>query len=199
MTKKNCNDCGACSHVDGKVAAHVSAIKTPVDNKCDAKETLDYGFYSNVLKKPFERLDDLKKAEYAYYEEQKAKEDKAAQKKADAQKVEEAFKALNAARKTYKEELGQLTEEYSAALTELKETFDFGKQDIHDKLAAAEDNYSKTLKEFTDKYEQYHFTIRDGDFETTISGSSNTSKVTTDSNKSTDPYTDLFKLLFGLN
>ena len=199
MTKTNCNDCGACGHVDGKVAAHVSAIKTPVDNKCDAKETLDYGFYSNVLKKPFERLDDLKKAEHVYYEEQKAKEDKVAQKKADAQKVEEAFKALNAARKAYKEELGQLTEEYSAALAELKETFEFGKKDIHDKLAVAEDNYSNTLKEFTSKYDQYHMTLKDGDFETTISGSGNTSKLAADLSKSSDPYTDIFKLLFGLN
>jgi uncharacterized protein (DUF342 family) len=199
MTNKKCNDCGTCNHVDGKVAAHVSAIKTPVDNKCDAKETLDYGFYSNVLKKPFERLDDLKKAEYVYYEEQKAKEDKAAQKKADAQKVEEAFKALNAARKTYKAELSQLTEEYSVALTELKETFEFGKKDIHDKLAAAEEAYSKTLKEFTSKYDQYHMTLKDGDFETTISGSGNTSKLAADLSKSFDPYTDIFKLLFGLN
>ena len=197
MTKKNCNDCGACNHVDG--AAHVSAIETPVDNKCAAKETLDYGFYSNVLKKPFERLDDLKKAEYVYYEEQKAKEDKAAQKKADAQKVEDAFKALNAARKTYKEELAQLTEEYSAALAELKETFEFGKKDIHDKLAEAEDTYSKTLKEFTSKYDQYHMTLKDGDFETTISGSGNTSKLVADLSKSSDPYTDIFKLVFGLN
>jgi uncharacterized protein (DUF342 family) len=197
--KKNCADCGACDHVDGKVSAHVSAIKTPVDTKCDAKETLDYGFYSNVLKKPFERLEDLKRAEYVYYEEQKAKEDKAAQKKADAQKVEEAFKALNAARKTYKEELTQLTTEYSAALSELKETFEFGKKDIHNKLAAAEDNYSKTLKEFTNKYENFHMTLKDGDFETTISGSGNTSKVTTDPNKTTDAYADLFKVLFGLN
>jgi uncharacterized protein (DUF342 family) len=199
MTKKNCNDCGACNHADGKVVAHVTAIKTPVDNKCDAKETLDYGFYSNVLKKPFERLEDLKKAEYVYYEEQKAKEDKAAQKKADAQKVEEAFKALNAARKAYKEELSQLTEEYSTALAELKETFEFGKKDIHDKLAVAEDNYSNTLKEFTSKYDQYHMTLKDGDFETTISGSGNTSKLAADLSKSSDPYADIFKLLFGLN
>ena len=155
--KKTCNDCGACNDVK---------------HDCEAKETLDYGFYSNVLKKPFERLDDLKKAEYVYYEEQKAKEDKAAQKKADAKVVEDAFKALNAARKAYKEDLTALTKEYSEELEHLKKAYELGKKDIHNKLAAAEDAYSKALKEFTSKHDQYHVTLRDGDFETTISGGS---------------------------
>jgi hypothetical protein len=177
-TTKKCNDNCNCAHVDAKV--------------CSEKTTLDYGFYSNVLKKPFERLDDLKKAEEVYYAEQKAKEDKASQKKADAKRVEDAFKALNAARKLYKEDLGQLTKEYAEALDELKKAFDLGKKDIHDALVAAEDNYSKALKTFTDKYpEGYHLTLKDGDFETTISGSSKTSK-------STDDYTDIFRVLFGL-
>ena len=164
----------------------------------DEKENINYGFYSKVLQKPFDTLIDLKAAEEAYYEEQKIKEDKAAEKKADAQKVEDAFKALNAARKLYKEDLTQLTEEYSTALAELKETFEFGKKDIHDKLAEAEDTYAKTLKEFTSKYDQYHMTLKDGDFETTISGSGNTSKVAADLKKDTDVYADIFKWIFGL-
>ena len=139
-------------------------------NNCGEKETLDYGFYSNVLNKPFERLEDLKKAEYVYYEEQKAKEDKAAQKKADAQKVEDAFKALNAARKAYKEDLAALTKEYSEELEHLKKAFELGKKDIHNQLAAADEAYSDALKEFNTKYpEGYHLTLKDSDFETTIS------------------------------
>ena len=174
-TNKKCNDNCNCAHVDAKV--------------CGEKESLDYGFYSNVLKKPFEKLSDLKKAEEVYYAEQKAKEDKASQKKADAKRVEDAFKALNAARKLYKEDLSQLTKEYAEALEDLKKAFDLGKKDIHDALVAAEDNYSKALKTFTDKYpEGYHLTLKDGDFETTISGSS----------KTTDTYADIFKMIFGL-
>ena len=182
MTKnKNCADCGACNHVDAKQA-------TPRD----AKETLDYGFYSNVLKKPFERLDDLKKAEYVYYEEQKAKEDKVAQKKADAKKVEDAFKALNAARKAYKEELTQLTKEYAEELDTLKQAFELGKKDIRDTFAKAEDTYSAALKEFTDKHpEGFHITLKDGDFETTISGSS------TGTPSKANRTHDLWDLFFG--
>ena len=175
-THKNCNDCGACANVD------INSITAGAEDAYQAseeKETLDYGFYSNVLKRPFERLDDLKKAEYVYYEEQKLKEDKAAKKKADAQKVEAAFKALNAARKTYKEKLAQLTQEYADALKHLKDALDLGKKDIRDNLAAAEEAYSTALKEFTDAHpEGYHITLRDGDFETTISGSHNKAEIT---------------------
>lgn len=130
---------------------------------------LDYGFYSNVLKKPFERLNDLRRAEEVYYAEQKAKEDATAQKKADAQKVDEAFKALNAARKTYKEDLTQLTKEYAEALDNLKKAFELGKKDIHNKLAEAETAFDKAQKEFTDKHpEGFHLTLKDGDFEMTL-------------------------------
>jgi rRNA maturation endonuclease Nob1 len=135
------------------------------------KAECDYSYYSRVLNKPFDSVEELKEAEAAYYAEIKAKENKAAAKKADAQKVEDAFKALNLARKEYKEKLTQLTEEYSKALTDLKKAFEVGKADIQAKLAEAEDNYSKALKEFTDKHDSYHMCLKDGDFETTISGS----------------------------
>ena len=131
-------------------------------------ETPAYGFYSRILNKPFDTVAELCEAEAAYFAEQKAKEDKVAQKKADAQKVEDAFKAMNAARREYKEKLTQLTTEYAEKLTELKNALELGKKDIHNTLAVAEDNYSKALKEFTSKYDSYHFTMRDGDFETTM-------------------------------
>jgi chromosome segregation ATPase len=151
-----------------------------------------YSYYSNVLNKPFESVDELREAEAKYYAEIKAKEDKAATKKADAKKVEDAFKALNRARKVYKEDLTQLTNEYSTALTDLKKAFEVGKSDIQAKLAAAEDAYSKALKEFTDKYESYHLTLKDGDFETTISGQSKAQAI----KKEDSDLINLFDLLF---
>ena len=180
--KHNCSGCGACSE---------STAEQKVNTSVEQKESLGYGFYSNVLNKPFERLEDLKKAEYVYYEEQKAKEEKVSQKKADAKKVEEAFKALNAARKTYKEDLTQLTKEYSESLAKLNEAFNLGKKDIHSRLAEKEDAYSAALKEFTDNHpEGYHLTLRDSDFETTISGQRNTSSTNFNA-------TNLFDLFFG--
>ena len=182
-TNKKYNDNCACAQAD--------------TNNRREQTPRDYGFYSNVLKKPFENLADLRKAEYVYFEEQKVKEDKAAQKKADAQKVEDAFKTLNATRKAYKEDLNQLTTEYTSALADLKKAFDAGKADLHAKLAKAEDNYAATLKEFTDKYpEGYHLTLKDGDFETTISGSSKVANKTIDNFSELCP--DIFKMIFGL-
>ena len=154
-----------------------------------------YGFYSRILHKPFDSVKELQEAEAAYYAEQKAKEDKVAQKKADAQKVEEAFKAMNAARREYKEKLTQLTKEYSEELATLKKAFELGKKNIQDTLASAEDNYSKALKEFTDKHpEGYHVTLKDSDFETTISHKCETIPA---NKKSDTNLLNLFDLFFG--
>ena len=197
-------------HVDGKQCNCPSAHNKDTVETRSTKPARTYAYYSNVLRTPFSSVEELEKAEDAYFAEQKAKEDKAAQKKADAQKVEEAFKALNAARKEYKEKLTQLTQEYSDALVDLKKAFDLGKKDIHDHLAAAEDTYAKALKEFTAKYDNYHVTLKDGDFETTISGSTNVNnvpkdtvkttaskEVTKETPKVTTNVEDLFNLLFS--
>lgn len=163
-----------------------------INQNNDRAEERNYSYYSRVLKKPFDSLRELKEAEATYFVEQKAKEDKAATKKADAKKVEDAFKALNIARRTYKDDLTALTTEYSEELKALKEAFELGKKDIHEKLAAAENAYSKALKAFTEKYpEGYHLTLKDGDFETTISSSHSTT------DKSYTVF-DLFNSMFGL-
>lgn len=161
----------------------------------------DYAFYSRHLNRVFDTLEELEVAEATHFAEVQAKEDKAKAKKADAKKVEDAFKALNAARKEYKEDLVRLTNEYSEQLAHLKGAFEANKKSIHDKLATAEDNYKKELKEFTDKHEQYHLTLKDGDFETTISGSCTKAK---DAKKFTANTSDqsglfnIFDLFFGL-
>lgn len=162
------------------------------------KSDVEYGYYSRVLNKPFDSIEELREAEATYRAELKAKEDKVAQKKADAQKVDDAFKAMNAARKEYKEKLTQLTKEYSEELTRLKNAFELGKKDIHAKMAAAEDAYQKELKEFTAKYETYHLSLKDGDFETTISGSRSKTQDTKKVDPSQVNLFNIFDLFFGL-
>lgn len=159
--------------------------------------TGDYSYYSKVLKEPFNTVAELKEAEEAYYAKLKAKEDKAAAKKADAQKVEDAFKALNAARKTYKDDLAAITHEYSENLARLKKSFESAKEGVHAALAAAEADYSKALKAFTEKYpEGFHLTLKDGDFETTIdSRAGSVSKQSAAEGKTFD-LNDFFNALF---
>jgi hypothetical protein len=199
-TTKKCASKCAETCVDNCACAHVDA-KRPTET---AKAELTYSFYSRVLNKPFDSLSELQAAEDAHFAELKAKEDKVAQKKADAMKVEDAFKALNAARKTYKENLIKIADVYSESLKNLKTAFDDATEVEKTKLAAAEDNYKEMLKAFTDKYESYHLTLKDGDFETTISGNANqrSTKSVMSSSNSTSQSNDLglvelFNLLFN--
>lgn len=135
------------------------------------KAIRDYSYYSNTLKAPFDSIEELREAEAAYHAKIAEKENKAAVKKADAAKVEDAFRALNATRKTYKEKLAACTAAYSEDLKKLKAAFESEKQTIQAELATAEADYAAKLKAFTDKYpEGYHLTLKDGDFETTIAG-----------------------------
>jgi chromosome segregation ATPase len=144
-----------------------------------------------VLKEPFDSIEELKEAEEAYYAKLKAKEDKVAQKKADAALVEEAFRSLNNTRKLYKESLAKLAERYSKDIVKLKETFEADKAELQDVMATAENAYAAAIKAFTEKYpEGYHLTLKDGDFETTISSQTKT-------NKEDSTVADIFSMLFG--
>lgn len=161
------------------------------NRKNDTQKTnVEFGYYSKLLKEPFDSIDELRAAEEAYRAKQKAKVNAAAQKKADAQKVDDAFKALNAARKIYKENLTQLTKEYAESLDNLKKAFELGKKDIQSKLAEAEEAYQTALKEFTEKYDSYHLSLKDGDFETTI-------EKQTSENTPIKNTVDIFDLFFG--
>ena len=160
----------------------------------------DCMFYSKVLKEPFESIEALVEAEEAYYAKLKAKEDKAAEKKADAFKVEEAFKNLNAARKSYKENLNEATQIYSKGLLDLKEGYEKTCKTIKDTFAAAEADYKNALKAFTDKYpEGYHLTLKDGDFETTISSQTSGANKATINRSAFDSkrIEDIFNLIFN--
>lgn len=168
--------------------------KEDISKNIKAANDPGYMYYSKLLREPFNTIDELEEAEEAYYAKQRAKEEKSAAKKADAVKVEEAFKALNAARKDYKEQLLLITENYTNELKALKAAFEEAKDLVEKRLAYAETKYSDALKEFNEKHpEGYHITLKDGDFETTIS------KEATDKEnirKSDNPLYDIFNLFF---
>ena len=166
---------------------------TSVSNKIEPT----YSYYSKVLQKPFDTITELEQAECVYYAELKAKEDKAATKKADASKVEAAFKNMNQARRDYKENILKLTDLYQKELRDLKNNFESEKGRIQSALADAENTYSTTLKAFTDKYpEGYHLTLKDGDFETVVDSSS--AKTSEKLDNFEDFYSDFFRWIFGI-
>ena len=107
------------------------------------------------------------------------------------------IKALNAARKEYKEKLAQLTAEYAESLDRLKRAFELGTKDIQRVLATAEESYEKALKEFNAAHpEGYHVTLRDGDFETTLSKQVSNNK-TCEVPKTSDIF-DIFDWMFRI-
>ena len=165
--------------------------------KPETTRTSAYAYYSRVLEEAFDTVEELAEAEEAHYAKLAAKEAKIAEKRSDAAEVEKAFKALNAARKAYKENLVTLNKMYKESLVRLKTTFEDDLEVERKNLAATEEAYAAALKAFSDKYpEGYHITLKDGDFETTIS------QETSRSNKSDSTWTDedvlekLFSLFF---
>lgn len=152
----------------------------------NSKEKETYCYYSKLLQKPFDSIEELKEAESAQRAKLKEKEEKAAIKKAEALVVENAFKAMNAARKAYKEEIDQITEDYRANLERLRTAYKDACEQARNKMYKAEESYQTAIKSFTSKYpEGFHMTLKDGDCEATISSKSSRStaepfKVSTD-------------------
>ena len=169
-------------------------IKNNLDNKKNFQNnSATYGYYSKLLKEPFDTLTQLQEAEEAYNAKLKAKEAAAAAKKADACKVEAAFQCMNNARRQYKESMKVIVEGYTDQLKQLKVDFEKSKEEISNVLAKAEQNYADELKAFTDKYDTYHLSLKDGDFETTIASTSETIKKSDEQSA-----VDLLKLIFGI-
>lgn len=132
----------------------------------------NYGYYSKLLNKPFDTLDELKAAEEAHKKAEEEKQAKALAKKQDAVKVEDAFKNLNSAKHEYNAKRAEIVEAYTKAVAEAKKIAKEQLQEVTAKLEEAEKGYSNALSEFNKSHpEGFHITLRDGDSVTTISQS----------------------------
>ena len=129
-------------------------------------------YYSEKLNKLFDTEEDLKSAEKIVAEKEAAKIEAAKNKKADAQVVEDAFKARNAARREFNEKAVVLRKAYNDAVIEAKKNFDEGLAEATKAKDESENAYNEALKEFTNKHpEGYHMTLKDGDNVITLSSS----------------------------
>lgn len=129
-------------------------------------------FYSEKLKKLFDTEKDLVAAEKVVDEENEKKKLASEQKKEEASKVEDAFKARNAARREYNTKLVEARKIYNDAIIAAKRTFNETLTSATEAKDKAEEAYNVALKEFTAKYESYHMTLKDGDNVVTISNAS---------------------------
>lgn len=129
-------------------------------------------FYSEKLKKLFDTEKDLVAAEKVVDEENEKKKLASEQKKEEASKVEDAFKARNAARREYNTKLVEARKIYNDAIIAAKRAFNETLTSATEAKDKAEEAYNVALKEFTAKYESYHMTLKDGDNVVTISNAS---------------------------
>jgi hypothetical protein len=151
-------------------------------------------FYSEITKELYENEKDLIAAEKATKAAEEAKTKAAKAKKADALKVEDAFKTCNAARKEYNTKVINARKDYNEAVANAKKAFEETVSAASQEKAAAEEVYDKILKDFISKHpEGYHLTLKDGDFETTISSQTEAANPSVDFSK----VAELFGLLFG--
>ena len=124
------------------------------------------------LKKLFDTEKELVAAEKVVDEENEKKKLASEQKKEEASKVEDAFKARNAARREYNTKLVEARKIYNDAIIAAKKAFNETLTTATDAKDKAEEAYNTALKEFTAKYESYHMTLKDGDNVVTISNAS---------------------------
>ena len=152
-------------------------------------------YYSEKLNKLFDTEKDLKAAEKEVADKETKKAELAQAKKADAAKVEEAFKARNAARREYNTKVMDARKAYNSALLEAKKAFEDAITEATNAKDKAEEIYNVALKEFTDKHpEGYHMTLKDGDNVTTLSRSSDKSyeKISKEYNDFIDTFVKFF-------
>ena len=102
-------------------------------NNCEEPKP-SWGYHSYKLDKDFTTIKELQEAESAFEKQQAEKALATAERKADAQKVEDAFRAITAAR----EEAAKMIQE-------------------------ATENYYTARQQFIDKYGSYHATYTSND------------------------------------
>ena len=128
-------------------------------------------FYSEKLDKMFDSEKELLTAEEAAFKAEQEAKAKSLAKKTEAKVVEDAFKAHNAAKKTFNANVIARRKKYATDLAALKEAYDADIKVESDKLDAAAKAYDQALKEFTAKHGSYHMTLRDGDNIVTLQSS----------------------------
>ena len=141
-------------------------------------------FYSEKLDKMFDTEKELLTAEETAFKAEQEAKAKSLKKKAEAKVVEDAFKKLNAAKRTYNTNVLELKKQFNQELTEFREKLSAINKAHEEAMAAeaqirdeAEAEYKAALDEFIAKHpEGYHMTLKDGDHVVTISGSSNESE-----------------------
>lgn len=120
------------------------------------KNDIAYAYYSKVLNKPFDTVEELKEAEETYFAkieaEKVAKDSVAKELENDKATLAKAFNERNQAHADYNENMLKLVKLYHEDLTKLKESFESDKARIQTSLENADSKYSIIVKDFMTKH-----------------------------------------------
>lgn len=123
------------------------------------KQEDSYGYYSNLLKKPFATLDELKGAEAEYRKAHEAELKKSEERKAASKEVEEKINAMSQANAEAAVARRKAWKTYVAECQKAKEAYDKAVDEANAKVAEAHAEYERVLADFCKKHGPYHQTI----------------------------------------
>ena len=170
--------------------------------KTQNESNLSYQYYSRKLGKVFDNLTDLEREELEADKKAAEKEAAAKARKNEAKAVEYAYKTLNATRRAYrvgKEKAAQVyAQEFEAARKKYNDSIIQLSKDLQEAEAA----YKKQLVAFNANHpEGFHITLKDDDYETTITSNcdtaTNTATKSNQSKQDADWVSEIFTKLFG--
>lgn len=87
---------------------------------------MEYGYYSKKLNKPFDTLEDLKKAEEKVIEKEKAAEKEKAERAGAAKEIEELIKKRDVLQREIDSKINEFIKKYGTYHFTYKTTFDNG-------------------------------------------------------------------------
>lgn len=123
-----------------------------------------YKVYSVVLNTPFDSVEELIAAEEKVRKAEEAKKALSDQRKADAEKVKEAYLACKASKKAYNKNLIELRKEYNDAVQLAKSRYNKDVEDLAATVNKATEDYNNLLAEFNKKYPGgFHLTLKETD------------------------------------
>lgn len=123
-----------------------------------------YKVYSVVLDTLFDSVEELIAAEEKARKAEEAKKSLSEQRKADAEKVKEAYLACKASKKAYNKNLIELRKEYNDAVQLAKSRYNKDVEDLAATVNKATEDYNNLLAEFNKKYPGgFHLTLKETD------------------------------------
>lgn len=159
------------------------------NNNFDKNNNTDYSYYSKILGKPFDTLNELHAAEALEAEKKKAKEEQKTTRKAEAEQVEQALATYRATAKKADTEIANVREESFTAIEAIKKDYHKKVDSIEKSVAAAKKDYTDKLAAFTKKYGGFHTTVKDGDLIATVDVDTSGTLI--------DSFFDLFGSIFN--